>query len=526
MKYIMWVLIALLMAVLFAVVLQAADKAEVKVKVRMLNEPGHDDEVEVYGSFSAREGEYGGMEIAFYEEAFNISYSLRELSDIGDLAESLAPDGSRIGAGDIALAVNLFLKPHLSENGNIRLTGIKRTINKNDAGNGFLVNEEPLDILVANRGKEVITVDCDLFDDLLQLELTAELREPPKPHGRGDEFTLRAYYSLYNEDDQVYLCRDDTCCLAFTPGARFDNPVCGHQTMVYEDNGDSLLYLVRYNIEDIYRRDGGTVDITLAVDRHYILNPVSFFTLPDEPTGEPEISSPGTREIDRKTTINGKSRKVYAEIDDDRVKRFRLDNIDFLARDIIANWDEIVSILKTIETTGNHKYRKPRLPKLDRIAGQGAARSIFNNPDNFAGDRISSTSFSKTITVYPRDNIEIEIPFGKNTPFSFRAREYISLNQSPTEDAADVMPEIIEQWPPEYPAEIKAAGIGGTVVVKSFIDSSGEVVKVGILESSGSEQLDRAALEAARKSKFKPALKNGQPVATWISHKMVFTLDN
>ena len=50
------------------------------------------------------------------------------------------------------------------------------------------------------------------------------------------------------------------------------------------------------------------------------------------------------------------------------------------------------------------------------------------------------------------------------------------------------------------------------VNLKVTFDKSGKISKAEIAKSSGCEKFDRQALSAARKIKFTPAMKNGEPV--------------
>jgi protein TonB len=74
----------------------------------------------------------------------------------------------------------------------------------------------------------------------------------------------------------------------------------------------------------------------------------------------------------------------------------------------------------------------------------------------------------------------------------------------------------------EYPAMLRDAGVGGTVVVHFFIDETGAVANATIHESSGQAQLDDAALRAAREFEFSPALNRDQPVPVWVSIPVTF----
>ena len=57
------------------------------------------------------------------------------------------------------------------------------------------------------------------------------------------------------------------------------------------------------------------------------------------------------------------------------------------------------------------------------------------------------------------------------------------------------------------------AGIEGTVVVRMYVDEHGALVRdsIRIAESSGYPALDSAALAAAPKLRFAPALHDGKP---------------
>ena len=68
--------------------------------------------------------------------------------------------------------------------------------------------------------------------------------------------------------------------------------------------------------------------------------------------------------------------------------------------------------------------------------------------------------------------------------------------------------------PVSYPMALLRAGIEGTVVVRMYVDEHGKLVRdsIRIAESSGYPALDSAALAAAPKLRFAPALHEGKPV--------------
>tara|TARA_R110002073_G_scaffold36582_16_gene106548 strand:+ start:5007 stop:5777 length:771 start_codon:yes stop_codon:yes gene_type:complete len=68
--------------------------------------------------------------------------------------------------------------------------------------------------------------------------------------------------------------------------------------------------------------------------------------------------------------------------------------------------------------------------------------------------------------------------------------------------------------PPQYPADAVARRLEGTVKLKLIIDETGRVERVEIVDSSGHNALDRAAVEAVQAWQGQPAKRYGHPVAS------------
>jgi len=77
----------------------------------------------------------------------------------------------------------------------------------------------------------------------------------------------------------------------------------------------------------------------------------------------------------------------------------------------------------------------------------------------------------------------------------------------------------------EYPPLLRDAGIGGTIQVWFFIDSSGRVQRLMVNESSGHKALDDAALRVAGALEFTPAMNRDEAVPVWISLPITFAAD-
>ena len=78
---------------------------------------------------------------------------------------------------------------------------------------------------------------------------------------------------------------------------------------------------------------------------------------------------------------------------------------------------------------------------------------------------------------------------------------------------------------PEYTKEMKENKASGVVKAKLLIDIDGAVKKAIILQDIGFGSRD-AAFEAFKKLKFKPALRDNEPVAVWIIMKYRFVLQD
>ena len=75
-----------------------------------------------------------------------------------------------------------------------------------------------------------------------------------------------------------------------------------------------------------------------------------------------------------------------------------------------------------------------------------------------------------------------------------------------------------------YPKLLRDAGIGGNVNVWVFIDVNGKVKNAQVQKSSGNSSLDNAALTAAQKFQFTPALNRDKRVSVWVAIPISFSV--
>jgi len=77
--------------------------------------------------------------------------------------------------------------------------------------------------------------------------------------------------------------------------------------------------------------------------------------------------------------------------------------------------------------------------------------------------------------------------------------------------------------PPRYTEEARANNVSGTVMLRVQVDVDGNVNAVRVV-SGLPYGLTEKAIDVARGTKFKPAMKDGKPVAVWIGLEINFNL--
>ena len=119
----------------------------------------------------------------------------------------------------------------------------------------------------------------------------------------------------------------------------------------------------------------------------------------------------------------------------------------------------------------------------------------------------------------------VDVP-GDDTATTPRPEPAAPSTRAPARPALpDREAEPIARLQPTYPPEAFRAGEEGIVLVRAEIDASGMPSQVEVANGSGSRELDRAAVEAVRKWRFEPAVRNGKRVASTVQVPVDFKLD-
>jgi TonB family protein len=88
---------------------------------------------------------------------------------------------------------------------------------------------------------------------------------------------------------------------------------------------------------------------------------------------------------------------------------------------------------------------------------------------------------------------------------------------TPRQEAVDERPVLLNQPRPFYTEEARRNKVQGVVRVRILIESSGAVKEVVVLRGLP-DGLNEQAIRAAYQMRFKPAMKNGQPVVYWLNN--------
>ncbi|MFH2035950.1 MAG: hypothetical protein ABIJ45_06065, partial [Candidatus Zixiibacteriota bacterium] len=261
------ILIIISLLLLGSTIVGAFDNPDFNIKIYVIEED-NDNDIDVYGQFATEEGKYGGIELIYYRDTY--SYSIKSIDNIEDLLMDLENPDIDMGS-NIDMVIRVFLKPVLTENGMIHLTGrLQKMINTKSSGDpSFTVENEKIDLTLPNNGTRLFEIKSPQSDRTHKFELEVNSLMTKEYSSYSDDFSLNASYSLYNESDQRFEVEDDVCTLKPLKKIKDNDLLCSHYKTFRLLDGDSLLYLVTYNVENINERSDGSYDLTVLVNRHY-----------------------------------------------------------------------------------------------------------------------------------------------------------------------------------------------------------------------------------------------------------------
>ena len=107
-----------------------------------------------------------------------------------------------------------------------------------------------------------------------------------------------------------------------------------------------------------------------------------------------------------------------------------------------------------------------------------------------------------------------------------RSGDTLSLDRALVD--LDKMPALRIKMYPDYPPKAKKLALEAKVVVEALVDADGSVRAAKVTQASDQNPeigFERAALEAAMESTYRPAIVDGKPVAAWVTYAIAFELD-
>ena len=182
-----------------------------------------------------------------------------------------------------------------------------------------------------------------------------------------------------------------------------------------------------------------------------------------------------------------------------------------------AGWLEAVGFVDDSVCTALLRHR----PTADESGGHRLLRLAYVNDSTLTATLAESFSASPSQAERWR-----RLPTAPAAPSSRAARvrrpDTAALPAYGEFVFADEVPEAISRVEPKYPAEAIIRRTQGIVLVAVLVDTAGRVREARIKRSI--RGLDEAALVAARQWRFKPALRQGRPVAMWTGCPVKFSL--
>ena len=90
--------------------------------------------------------------------------------------------------------------------------------------------------------------------------------------------------------------------------------------------------------------------------------------------------------------------------------------------------------------------------------------------------------------------------------------------------AFDEPPVLVKFVNPKYPDLARSAGIEGTVLLRVLVGEDGKVREVSVIQSDVTSAMEKAAIVAARRFRFKPARQRTVPVKAFMAIPIRFKL--
>lgn len=163
------------------------------------------------------------------------------------------------------------------------------------------------------------------------------------------------------------------------------------------------------------------------------------------------------------------------------------------------------------------------ISKIEMDLSDWTSKIVKNMADSQSGSSEQKDRFKE---MFANMKVNVAIAFSKNMgtidiPEEVKSQAKEVIPYSP---GSRITPKVIEQTPAVYPTEARAEGLEGRVLLRVNVSDTGTVTYASILQSSGYEILDNAAVASVTKWRFMPAQMNGKAVSNNIIIPVSFQL--
>lgn len=122
---------------------------------------------------------------------------------------------------------------------------------------------------------------------------------------------------------------------------------------------------------------------------------------------------------------------------------------------------------------------------------------------------------------------EVKVAPPPAPPEQSTAPTVITAERPPPVEPVRILPRIDAQHSrePEYPPQSRRLGEQGSLVLQALIDVDGRVLETKLVQSSGFDRLDQAALDGIKTNyRFAPGTVDGRPQPMWYTFKFTWKL--
>ncbi|WP_051202062.1 energy transducer TonB [Ferrimonas senticii] len=113
----------------------------------------------------------------------------------------------------------------------------------------------------------------------------------------------------------------------------------------------------------------------------------------------------------------------------------------------------------------------------------------------------------------------LSMPSLSDAPLPELGQQLASLSE------VDQPPKLLKYLPPKMPMKARNAGVTGKVMLRLVVSEQGEVVEATVQQAEPAGYFEQAALDAAKRWQFKPALIAQQAVAVFVDVPINFELN-